>query len=68
MELQMLRLGDACEALRMSPNTLKKYERLGLIKPTRDLGGYRRFPIEEIRRFREMLIARTEGEEQAAAK
>ncbi len=57
MELQMLRLGEACAALGMSRKTLKRYERLGLLRPVRDAADHRRFPIEELRRFRESMIA-----------
>lgn len=36
----------------MHPQTLRKYERLGLVQPTRTMGSMRMYSAEEIRRLR----------------
>ena len=38
--------------LRMHPQTLRKYERLGLVRPARTLGSIRLYSREEIERLR----------------
>ena len=38
--------------LRMHPQTLRKYERLGLIQPARTMGSMRLYSREEIERLR----------------
>jgi MerR family transcriptional regulator/heat shock protein HspR len=42
----------AAEILGMHPQTLRKYERLGLIRPTRTIGSVRLYAREEIDRLR----------------
>jgi MerR family transcriptional regulator, heat shock protein HspR len=42
----------AAEILGMHPQTLRKYERLGLIQPSRSLGSMRLYSREEIERLR----------------
>ena len=42
----------AAEMLGMHPQTLRKYERLGLIRPTRTIGSMRLYSREEIERLR----------------
>ncbi len=42
----------AAEILGMHPQTLRKYERLGLIRPTRTIGSVRLYAREEIERLR----------------
>jgi len=44
----------------MHPQTLRKYERLGLIQPARTTGSMRRYSREELRRLR--LIKHLVGE------
>jgi MerR family transcriptional regulator/heat shock protein HspR len=42
----------AARHLGMHPQTLRKYERLGLIRPTRTIGSVRVYTSEEIERLR----------------
>src|ERR1041384_4739397 len=42
----------AAEMLGMHPQTLRKYERLGLIQPTRTIGSMRLYSREELERLR----------------
>ena len=42
----------AARELGMHPQTLRKYERLGLVRPTRTVGSMRMYSTEEIDRLR----------------
>lgn len=42
----------AAEMLNMHPQTLRKYERLGLVQPTRTVGSMRLYSREEVERLR----------------
>ena len=42
----------AAEMLGMHPQTLRKYERLGLIQPSRTIGSMRLYSSEELERIR----------------
>ncbi len=42
----------AARLLRMHPQTLRKYERLGLVRPTRTIGSVRVYSHDEIERLR----------------
>src|SRR4051794_39762701 len=42
----------AAEMLGMHPQTLRKYERLGLIQPTRTIGSMRLYTRDELERLR----------------
>jgi MerR family transcriptional regulator, heat shock protein HspR len=42
----------AAEQLGMHPQTLRKYERLGLIRPSRTIGSMRLYAHEELERLR----------------
>ena len=42
----------AARLLGMHPQTLRKYERLGLVQPTRTLGSMRLYSREELERLR----------------
>jgi MerR family transcriptional regulator, heat shock protein HspR len=44
----------AADLLRMHPQTLRKYERLGLVRPTRALGSMRVYSRDEIERIRQI--------------
>lgn len=39
-------------------NTVRRYEKKGLIKAKRDLNGYRRFPVEEANKLKKLLDRR----------
>jgi len=45
-------IGTAAELLEMHPQTLRKYERLGLVRPLRTLGSMRVYSGEELDRIR----------------
>ena len=42
----------AAEMLGMHPQTLRKYERLGLVQPSRTIGSMRLYTEDEIQRLR----------------
>lgn len=45
-------ISTAAEQLGMHPQTLRKYERLGLIRPSRTVGSMRLYAHEELERLR----------------
>ncbi len=45
-------ISTAARMLGMHPQTLRKYERLGLVQPTRTIGSMRLYSREEIERLR----------------
>ncbi len=51
-EEQLYFISVAAELLGMHPQTLRKYERLGLIQPSRTIGSMRLYSREEIERLR----------------
>jgi predicted site-specific integrase-resolvase len=48
---QGLLLGDAARALEVSPDTLRRWERAGKLRTTRDHANRRRVPRREIERL-----------------
>jgi len=52
MDSEFLFISVAARSLGMHPQTLRKYERLGLITPSRTLGSMRLYSREEIERLR----------------
>src|ERR687889_2470639 len=48
---QGLLLGDAARALEVSPDTLRRWERAGKLRTTRDAANRRRVPQREIERL-----------------
>jgi MerR family transcriptional regulator/heat shock protein HspR len=52
VEEELYFISIAAEMLGMHPQTLRKYERLGLIQPARTTGSMRRYSREELRRLR----------------
>ena len=51
-EQELYFISVAAEMLGMHPQTLRKYERLGLIQPSRTLGSMRLYSREELERLR----------------
>jgi MerR family transcriptional regulator, heat shock protein HspR len=49
---QLIFISTAAQMLGMHPQTLRKYERLGLVRPTRTLGSMRLYSLDEIERLR----------------
>ena len=52
IEEELLFISMAAELLGMHPQTLRKYERLGLIRPARSVGSMRLYAREELERLR----------------
>jgi molybdopterin-binding protein len=44
-------IGDAARAIGVSPDTLRRWERTGKLRTTRDSAGRRRIPAAEVRRL-----------------
>ena len=61
VEPELLFISMAAELLGMHPQTLRKYERLGLIQPARTMGSMRLYAREELERLR--LIKRLVDEQ-----
>jgi MerR family transcriptional regulator, heat shock protein HspR len=49
---ELLFISVAARALGMHPQTLRKYERLGLVQPTRTIGSMRLYSRDEIARLK----------------
>jgi MerR family transcriptional regulator/heat shock protein HspR len=49
---QLIFISVAARLLDMHPQTLRKYERLGLVRPARTVGSMRLYSTEEIERLR----------------
>src|SRR6187455_2227156 len=52
MEQDLFFISMAADMLGMHPQTLRKYERLGLIQPSRTLGSMRLYSRDELERLR----------------
>lgn len=52
MSSELLFISMAARELGMHPQTLRKYERLGLVRPTRTMGSMRLYTEDEIERLR----------------
>ena len=52
MEPEVFFISMAARELGMHPQTLRKYERLGLVQPTRTIGSMRLYSRDEMRRLR----------------
>jgi MerR family transcriptional regulator, heat shock protein HspR len=52
VEQDLFFISMAAEMLGMHPQTLRKYERLGLIQPTRTIGSMRLYSRQELERLR----------------
>lgn len=49
---ELIFISMAARMLEMHPQTLRKYERLGLVRPSRTMGSMRLYSHEEIERLR----------------
>ena len=49
---ELIFISTAARMLRMHPQTLRKYERLGLVQPARTIGSMRLYSRDEIERLR----------------
>jgi MerR family transcriptional regulator/heat shock protein HspR len=52
VDRELFFISMAAEMLGMHPQTLRKYERLGLIQPSRTMGSMRLYSREELERLR----------------
>ena len=52
MEQELFFISMAARLLGMHPQTLRKYERLGLVQPTRTIGSMRLYSREELERLK----------------
>ena len=52
MTREVIFISMAARELGMHPQTLRKYERLGLVRPTRTIGSMRLYSSEQIERLR----------------
>jgi MerR family transcriptional regulator, heat shock protein HspR len=52
LEHELYYISMAAQMLGMHPQTLRKYERLGLIQPTRTMGSIRLYSRDEVERLR----------------
>jgi molybdopterin-binding protein len=59
---QGLLLGDAARALEVSPDTLRRWERAGKLRTTRDSANRRRVPAREIERLASRPARHTAGD------
>jgi MerR family transcriptional regulator/heat shock protein HspR len=50
--IELIFISDAARMLDMHPQTLRKYERLGLVRPARTVGSMRLYSRDEIERLR----------------
>ena len=50
--MELIFISDAARMLDMHPQTLRKYERLGLVRPSRTVGSLRVYSRDEIERLR----------------
>ncbi|SFR66436.1 MerR family transcriptional regulator, heat shock protein HspR [Agromyces sp. CF514] len=51
----------AAELAGMHPQTLRQYDRMGLVSPTRTSGGSRRYSMRDVVRLREIAQLSSEG-------
>ncbi|WP_288785817.1 heat shock protein transcriptional repressor HspR [uncultured Microbacterium sp.] len=51
----------AAELAGMHPQTLRQYDRLGLVTPGRTQGGSRRYSLRHVKQLREVAALSTEG-------
>ena len=52
MQHELYFISMAARLLNMHPQTLRKYERLGLVRPTRTIGSMRVYTDDELERLR----------------
>lgn len=54
-------VGAAAELAEMHPQTLRQYDRIGLVVPRRTSGGTRRYSLDDIDRLRQVASYSAEG-------
>ena len=61
IELPMFTVGRAGELANVHPQTLRQYDRLGLVVPQRTDGGARRYSLRDIARLAKSQLSQEEG-------
>jgi excisionase family DNA binding protein len=59
-----MKIGDAAKYLGVHPITLKRLEKLGVIRPVRDRNGWRRLNKEDVEKARAYLFPRDNQNDQ----
>lgn len=54
-------VGAAAELADMHPQTLRQYDRIGLVVPGRTSGGTRRYSLDDVERLRQIAALSAEG-------
>lgn len=57
----MFGVGVAAELAQMHPQTLRQYDRIGLVSPQRTSGGTRRYSLDDIERLQQVATLSSEG-------
>ncbi|MFT4050978.1 MAG: MerR family transcriptional regulator [Microbacterium sp.] len=60
-EAPIFAIAVAAELAGMHPQTLRQYDRLGLVVPARTQGGSRRYALRHVRQLREVAALSAEG-------
>ncbi|GAA4194558.1 helix-turn-helix transcriptional regulator [Microbacterium oryzae] len=60
-EAPIFPIAAAAELAAMHPQTLRQYDRIGLVVPGRTRGGSRRYSVRDIEQLREVARLSTEG-------
>jgi len=54
--MKLLRVTESARLLGVKPSSVRRLEKLGLLKAVRDWSGHRRFLEKEIVRYRRILL------------
>lgn len=60
-EQKFLTVSDVASELDLSPDTIRRWDKKGLIKSFRDKNNYRRFNLEEVKRVQEKYLGLSSG-------
>jgi DNA-binding transcriptional MerR regulator/quercetin dioxygenase-like cupin family protein len=53
-------IAEVANILTVSPSTLRMWEKVGLVEPTRSSGGYRLFTLEDIQRLKQIKFLKSQ--------
>jgi excisionase family DNA binding protein len=56
-----MRISEFARQLGVSPDTVRRLERRGVITPARDWAGHRRFTGDDVRQVQALLLTRQEA-------
>ncbi len=60
-DMPFLSISDAAEMAQMHPQTLRQYDRMGLVKPSRTIGQSRRYSLRNVAQLVEVAKLSAEG-------